>query len=167
MPSRSRITRITAALVFAGAISGASGGAVAMTAAVLAYFRTPPMMLLASKAPGAGALIGARTLPLLGWAFLGDVPLRTVIGGTGIGTAVGATIGLLGGASAVTCMFHSRSSCRRFRSVPPAGRRRRRRSRWNARRLAPTGAHQRSCRLTYVGADKRLAHRARLRQRSI
>src|SRR5688572_18424408 len=101
MPSRSRITRITAALEVAGAISGAFGGAVAMTAAVLTYFRTVPNATLLALSAGVGALIGALTLPLLGWAFLRDVPLRTAIAGTGIGTAVGGTIGLLVGASAV------------------------------------------------------------------
>jgi hypothetical protein len=101
MPSRSRIAEITATLVFAGAISGASGGAFAMTAAVLTFLRTTPNAALLALSAAVGAVIGAPTLPVLGWVFLRDVPLRAAITGTGIATAVGGTVGLLVGASAV------------------------------------------------------------------
>jgi hypothetical protein len=72
-----------------------------MTAAVLTYLRTTPNATLLAISAGVGALIGALALPVLGWAFLRDVPLRVAIAGTSIGTAFGGTIGLLVGAGAV------------------------------------------------------------------
>ena len=101
MPSRSRILAITAALMAAGAISGALSGAVAMTVAVLVYLRAlPNAQLLALSAP-LGAVIGAATLPALGWAFLREVPLRAAVVGTAVGIALGGAVGLLIGAGAV------------------------------------------------------------------
>ncbi|HEU4453259.1 MAG TPA: hypothetical protein VFR81_09370 [Longimicrobium sp.] len=103
-----RVAAVTAALAVAGAMVGAVCGAVLMLAFVLVEGTggDPIGEFLAIFAWGAmvGAALGAVLGPLSAWLLMRHVPIGLAIGGTALGTLVGAVIGLfvnrLGGALA-------------------------------------------------------------------
>ena len=89
MTKPARIVAVTGGLVVAGAVLGATAGAVALTASLLITENA------ASAAIGAlfGGPLGALTAPPLAWLLLRRVPLGRMFAGSATGAAVGGVVG--------------------------------------------------------------------------
>ena len=99
-----RILILTAALALTGGAIGAVLGA------IMSLMALGPMQ--AVLLPGSiwlgvyvGAIIGGILAPLTGWLLLREVPLGLALGGTALGTAGGAVIGLIVGGGGGSVMF--------------------------------------------------------------
>jgi hypothetical protein len=94
-----RIAALTASLVIGGALVGAVLGASLLALLGLVADGPggfPDVWFAFEVAAVAGAIFGGVGLPLVSWTLLRHVPFYRIVLETGIGTALGASIGLLG-----------------------------------------------------------------------
>jgi len=96
-----RVALITIGLAFAGAVSGAVSGFVALQAAAATYLRTGAPPALSAGASVIGATLGAFVAPTFAWSLLRSVSLGLAVSGIAAGAGIGGAIGILVGAGSV------------------------------------------------------------------